>query len=226
MGGNLIKISQEHPSILQDVSVAFPRQIVRLRGSRQDHRYDLIVMQKAAGRGLGQVIQEKWRAGRIPELMAMLEKVGECLGDFHQRYGGKQHGDLTPTNVFYDEKSNCVTFIDLGGMGTSSSESDIAYFSKSLSLSARLMGQQLEIQGVSHFKQGHAKATVDPAKISNQLCASRSIAKIQTSLPTRDVSTAKHTMVLGACRVVSSNAMTSQRRPAPYPALLLSPRVC
>merc|ERR1712151_530357 len=226
MGGNLIKISQEHPSILQDNSVAFPRHIVRLRGTRQDHRYDVIVMQKAAGRGLGQVIQEKWRAGRISELMAILETVGESLADFHQRYGGKQHGDLTPTNVFYDEKSRCVTLIDLGGMGTSSFENDVTYFSKSLSLSARLMGQELEIQGVRHFKAGHAKAIVDPVKGSHRLCASQSSAKIPKSLPTGDVSTAKHTVILGACRVVSSKAMTPQRRYAPYPALLLSPRVC
>merc|ERR1712187_784701 len=155
---NLIKISREHPSILQDSSVAFPRQIVRLLGSRQEHRYDVIVMQKAVGQGLGQVIQQKWRAGRIPELMSILEKVGECLGKFHQRYGNKQHGDLTPTNVLYDETSGCVTLIDLGGMGCSSCEGDVNYFSKNLSLSARLVGQQLETQGVQHFKQGYAKA--------------------------------------------------------------------
>merc|ERR1711933_511820 len=152
------KISQEHPSILQDTSVAFPRQIVRLLGSRQEHRYDVIVMQKAVGRGLGQVIQQKWRAGQIPELMSILEKVGKCLGEFHQHYGGKQHGDLTPTNVLYDETSGCVTLIDLGGMGCSSCEGDVGYFSKNLSLSARLVGQQLEIQGVQHFKQGYARA--------------------------------------------------------------------
>merc|ERR1712187_377773 len=155
---NLIKSSQEHPSILQDTSVAFPRQIVRVLGSRQDHRYDVIVMQKAVGQGLGQVIQQKWRAGRIPELMSILEKVGECLGKFHQRYGNKQHGDLTPTNVLYDETSGCVTLIDLGGMGCSSCEGDVSYFSKNLSLSARLVGQQLETQGVLHFKQGYARA--------------------------------------------------------------------
>merc|ERR1712019_41450 len=99
-------------------------------------------MRKAPGRGLGQVIQEKWRAGRIVELMAILE----------------QHGDLTPTNVLYDETLGCVTLIDLGGMGSSSCEGDVSYFSKNLSLSARLVGQQLEIQGVQHFKQGYARA--------------------------------------------------------------------
>merc|ERR1712176_1640322 len=155
---NFIKINHEHPSIVHDTSVAFPRQIVRLLGSRQDHRYDVIVMRKASGRGLGQVIQQKWRAGLISELMSILEKVGECLGEFHQRYGGKQHGDLTPTNMLYDETSGCVTLIDLGGMGCSSCEGDLNYFAKNLSLSARLMGQQLETQGVQHFKQGYARA--------------------------------------------------------------------
>merc|ERR1712151_266929 len=156
---NFIKISSEHPSIADDASVAFPRQIVRLLGSRRNHRYDLIVMKKAVGRGLGQVIQEKWRAGRVPEVMAILEKAGQCLGEFHQRYGGKQHNDLTPTNVLFDETTERMTLIDVGGMGTSSSESDMSYFSKCLSLSARLVGHQLEVQGVNHFKQGYAKAT-------------------------------------------------------------------
>merc|ERR1712217_99161 len=65
----------------------------------------------------------------------------------------------TPTNVLYDEASGRVTLIDLGGMGGSSFENDISYFSKSLSLSARLMDRHLETQGIQHFKQGYAKAT-------------------------------------------------------------------
>lgn len=163
---NLIKISREHPALVHDMSVAFPRQIIRLLGSRQNHRYDVIVMEKAPGRGLGQVIQQKWRAGRVPELLAILEKAGKCLAEFHQHYGGKQHGDLTPTNVLYDEASGRVTLIDLGGMGSSSSENDVSYFSKSLSLSARLMDRQLEIQGVQHFKQGYAKVSGNSGSVT------------------------------------------------------------
>merc|ERR1712048_1224848 len=172
---NFIKISREHPSIADDASVTFPRQIVRLLGSRRNLRYDVIVMKRAVGRGLGQVIQEKWRAGRVPEVLAILEKAGQCLGEFHQRYGGKQHNDLTPTNVLFDEASERVTFIDVGGMGTSSSESDISYFSKCLSLSARLVGHQLEVQGVQHFRQGYAKATGGAMKDQNPPCSSPSL---------------------------------------------------
>jgi len=245
---NLIKISQDHPSIVQDSSVAFPHHIVRLQGSRQNHRYDVIVMKKASGQGLAQVIQKKWRAGLVPEVMTILEKVGECLGDFHQRYGGKQHGDLTPNNVLYDEATGCVTFIDLGGMGTSCSEGDVSYFSKSLSLSARLMGHQLETQGVRHFKEGHAKSIDDSAKAScavqsldripksvddsargstsKPLCVSQSLAQLPKSRTTSDFSTARHTVTLGSCRVVSAQTRVSHRRSAPFPTLLLSSRAC
>merc|ERR1712176_1720465 len=206
---NFIKINHEHPSIVHDTSVAFPRQIVRLLGSRQDHRYDVIVMRKASGRGLGQVIQQKWRAGRIVELMSILEKVGECLGEFHQRYGGKQHGDLTPTNMLYDETSGCVTLIDLGGMGCSSSENDVSYFSKCLSLSARLMGQQLETQGVQHFKQGYAMASsaVCPAKNVHPPCAAQPSAHSPLAVPASSLQTALTPRVL-----------------TPYPTLLRAAR--
>lgn len=185
--------------------------------------------------------------------MTILEKVGECLGDFHQRYGGKQHGDFTPNNVLYDEETGCVTFIDLGGMVTSCSEGDVSYFSKSLSLSARLMGQQLETQGLRHFKEGQARLVDDSAKLSTSklFCAvqsiandpkpvddsakgsnskpvvvSQSLAPLPKSGATSDFSSARHTVTLGACRVVSTQTRVSQRRSAPYPTLLLSARAC
>jgi len=209
---NLIKMSREHPSLAHDMSVAFPRQIVRLLGSRQDHRYDVIVMEKAAGRGMGQVIQEKWRAGRVAELLAILEKVGKCLGEFHQHYGGKQHGDLTPTNVLYDEPSGRVTLIDLGGMGSFSSENDVSYFSKSLSLSARLMDRQLETQGIQHFKQGYAKATnnAGATKDGNPRYAATKPTHSLKAMPAP--TTLRHVV---APRVVTS-----------YPTLLMAPRCC
>merc|ERR1712151_195188 len=124
--------------------------------------------------------------------------------------------------------TGCVTFIDLGGMGTSCSEGDVSYFSKSLSLSARLLGHQLETQGVRHFKEGHAKSIDDSAKVSDSkpLCVPQSFAQLPKSLATSDLSTARHTVTLGSCRVVSAQTRVSQRRSAPYPALLLSARAC
>merc|ERR1712048_514990 len=213
---NFIKISREHPCIADDASVAFPRQIVRLLGSRRNLRYDVIVMRKAVGRGLGQVIQEKWRAGRVSELMAILEKAGQCLGEFHQRYGGKQHNDLTPTNILFDETCQRVTFIDVGGMGTSTSESDIGYFSKCLSLSARLVGHQLEVQGVQHFRQGYAKATRGSMKGGNPICSGRTLANHPKSI-VAPLCYGAHVRS-NTSRTVSSTASTS------YPTLLGTPR--
>lgn len=123
--------------------------------------------------------------GRVPEVLAILEKAGKCLGEFHQHYGGKQHGDLTPTNVLYDEVSGRVTLIDLGGMGCSSFENDVSYFSKSLSLSARLVGPQLETQGVHHFKQGYAMANggVGAIKDAHPRCAAQPVARSLKPVP-------------------------------------------
>merc|ERR1712048_1138932 len=209
---NLINMSREHPALVHDMSVAFPRQIVRVLGSRQNHRYDVIVMEKAAGRGLGQVIQEKWRTGRVPDLLAILEKVGKCLGEFHQHYGGKQHGDLTPTNVLYDEASGRVTLIDLGGMGSSSFENDVSYFSKSLSLSARLMDRQLEIQGVQHFKQGYAKASGGGGAIKD------GYPQDAVNLPTHSLKAMPAPITLR--QVITPRVVTS------YPTLLVTSRRC
>merc|ERR1712032_1581776 len=84
------------------------------------------------------------------------EKIGICLGTFQRRYGGKQHGDLQASNVFYDERSDRVTFIDVGGMGCQPPEADIKHFSMSLGLLLKHYNTQLEISCRYRFEQGHA----------------------------------------------------------------------
>merc|ERR1712048_1222776 len=103
-----------------------------------------------------------------------------------------------------------------GGMGTPTSESDIGYFSKCLSLSARLVGHQLEVQGVQHFRQGYTKATRGSMKDGNPTCSGRPVANHPKSIVAP--------LCYGAhgrsntSRTVSSTASTS------YPTLLGTPR--
>merc|ERR1712014_552025 len=125
-------------------------------------------------------------------------------------------------NVLYDESSGSVTLIDLGGMGSSSFENDVSYFSRSLSLSARLVGQQLESQGLRHFEQGYAKASGVHAKSSS--CVPESRAKLSQVIPTLDLSKAKkipEKVLILSCRSASAHTAVSQRMTSTYPTLLM-----
>merc|ERR1712032_1287836 len=85
------------------------------------------------------------------------EKIGICLGTFQRRYGGKQHRDLQASNVFYDEWSDRVTFIDVGGMGCQPPGADFEHFSMSLGLLIKHYNPQLESSCRYQFEQGHAR---------------------------------------------------------------------
>lgn len=158
---SLIRISRQYPSIANDSTLAFPRRIIRLLGSRGNLRYDLIVMQKARGEPVGNVIQQKWRRGLHKEVTDILDKVATCLAVFHQQYSGQQHGDLNPSNVLYDAVSGHVTFIDVAGMGNSYSESDVDYLTKGLALSAQLL--KIQENGLHQFQQSYKDALQNSA---------------------------------------------------------------
>lgn len=250
---NFIELSRAHPTLGTDIAVAFPRYIIRLLGSRQECRYDLIVMPKAPGRALANVIIERWRAGRSAEAMDILEKVGVCLSGFHQRYGGKQHCDLTPTNVLFDEASFRVYFIDLGGMGTLTSESDKSYFARCFRSSAQLISAQLATQGIQHFNQGYDRTATgqiqqvaSPGSLSSPATSISSVGSPLTgtswvSVGSQSISPCESKpRRLSACRsafafpsvlptpsgkLAPYGAYAAVRvQHAPYPALLLSPR--
>jgi hypothetical protein len=150
------RLAREHPDIVNDRAVAFPHKILRIldKGVR---RWDLIVMSRAPGQILATTIGNKWYGGRVEELMVILEKVGSCLGAFHRRYG-KNHGDMAPQNVFYDDKTGLVTLIDVGGMGCKTADSDVEHFTASLRQLAGCYGPRLALEGVSRFTRGHASA--------------------------------------------------------------------
>eukprot|EP00439_Symbiodinium_sp_Y106_P084332 s162_g25.t1 len=94
------------------------------------------------------------RKGGKADLMKIFGKVGECLANFHRRYGGRQHNDAGTQNILWDEDSNpkaagflalCaffvhltgpleetqhVTLIDLGCMGNKSNKTDVQRLSQ------------------------------------------------------------------------------------------------
>lgn len=151
------RLFREHPDIVHDASVAFPCKILHLLGDGGARRFDLIVMDRAPGQMLANAIGDKWRGGCVAELMAILEKVGSCLSTFQKRYG-KNHGDMAPQNVFYDDRSGRVTLIDIGGMGCKTDSTDVEHFTRSLRQLAPFYGPQLATEGVQRFQTGHAQS--------------------------------------------------------------------
>ncbi|CAK9001171.1 unnamed protein product [Durusdinium trenchii] len=119
------KLYQEIPHIAEDPSVAFPTKVFRLLGPNNVRRHDLIVMRRAPGKSLEIIISEKWRTNRKGDIMKIFSQVGECFARFHRRYGGRQHNDAGTQNVLYDEETQQVTLIDLGGMGNKTDKTDV-----------------------------------------------------------------------------------------------------
>eukprot|EP00931_Biecheleriopsis_adriatica_P008207 TRINITY_DN109421_c0_g1_i1.p1 TRINITY_DN109421_c0_g1~~TRINITY_DN109421_c0_g1_i1.p1 ORF type:complete len:493 (+),score=88.44 TRINITY_DN109421_c0_g1_i1:136-1614(+) len=158
-----LKLADEFPDILEDQVLAFPHRIFHVRAFGGVRRHDLIVMRKAPGRLLADIVSEKILAKRTQELTPMLRSIGACLARFHRRYGGKQHCDFGPQNICFDEETGRTTFVDLGGMGNKVRWKDVERFCKILRRLAERhgAGEELE-QGINNFIEGYDKASAQP----------------------------------------------------------------
>lgn len=155
---NFVKMYSQHPKIAYDPAVAFPVRIFKCHGPapEKQHRYDLIVMWKVKGERLAELIAHKWYQKSFDELWQIFERLGECLSSFHLRYNESQHGDFQPSNVFYEEDTDAISLIDIGGMGVPTSESDVEHFSKSLKLLSDVYGDPLVLKGQRSLETGYA----------------------------------------------------------------------
>jgi hypothetical protein len=154
---NFMELQKNYPSLTTDSSLAFPMKILACMGPGNVKRNDLIVMRKVGGQRLAELIAHKWYGNQVPQLMDIFEKLGECLAEFHHRYGNAQHGDFQPSNVFYDEEDDKIALIDMGGMGVPTLETDVQHFTKSMILLAEAYGPALHRDGMRHFDQGYSK---------------------------------------------------------------------
>jgi serine/threonine protein kinase len=153
---NFVRISREHPSIVNDTSIAFPLKVCSCIGPAGDHPHDLIVMRKASGEPLGDVIALKRNAGGMPEVLQILRQLGMFLAQFHKRYGNKQHGDFQPSNIFYDSSSRMFALIDIADLGHRSAvDGDVPHFIESLRILSSVYGQQFYSEGKRHFEEGY-----------------------------------------------------------------------
>jgi len=139
---NFLKLSRDHPGLSGDREMTFPVKLFACQN--RPRRYDLVVMRSAPGMRLAEVLHAKWAGRQVQDIMKILGCVGQALKRFHMRYGNTQHQDFQPANVFWDDATDAVTIIDLGGMGLATTESDNDYFKKALRMMTERWGAMRE----------------------------------------------------------------------------------
>lgn len=152
------KTASEHPGIRSDPAIAFPIKVFRCRDASGSRHHDLIVMHKAPGKSLASIIAHKCQGGQVSQITQVCEALGRFLASIHSRYN-MQHGDFQPSNIFLDESTGTFTLVDVGGMDTKTSDSDIEHFSESLRILAQgMQAPHLYSEGRAKFSAGYAAA--------------------------------------------------------------------
>lgn len=151
-----LNLSHNNPGIVDDLSLAFPCKIVQCIGQAGSKSYDLLVMRQVPGLQFSDFIRQKLQ-GNPEELMTVLERFGTFLADFHVRYKGMQHGDLTPANVFFDPSSGRFTLIDVADLAPYNPviQSDKDRFVSGLRGLSMLFGKALLEEGKARFELGY-----------------------------------------------------------------------
>jgi len=152
---NLLRLASEHPGMLSDPLLAFPKAILSCVGVARGKKHDVLVMRKARGERLCEVFARKWHAGQRGVCWRIIEKVGVATASIHRRYANMQHGDLQPANIFWDESSDSITVLDVGGMGIATCDDDVQHFTQALLLLATSYGSDFERDGIIAFQRGY-----------------------------------------------------------------------
>jgi hypothetical protein len=158
-GERFRRLSSELPGLMHDSMLAFPTYILHCKRAGGKQEYDLIVMPLVEGEIAGDVIGKLWWTNQAAKVMQIIEDIGTCLGNFHQRYGNKQHGDFQTSNIQYDEKTNTISFIDLADIGhTRAAYNDITHFKECLKILSQAYGPTFYEEAQSRFTIGYSKA--------------------------------------------------------------------
>jgi len=167
-GEQLLDLARRFPAIVHDPTISFPSHVFRCVDCSGAHRFDLIVMVRAAGVSLAEFICEAWYAKRVPQLMRVLEKLGSQLHEFHMRYCNSQHGDFHVSNIFYDKATDTITFIDIADVGSASSNlnPDKQHFLKSLQAICQSYGATFLAEASGAFELGYRSKAREPYLMS------------------------------------------------------------
>lgn len=153
---NFISIIQRRPNIINDHAVTFPIKIFHCVGPGENWSHDLIVMRKAAGRGFDATVAQKCSLGQVDSLMQDLDSLGCFLAKIHTVYG-MQHGDLQPSNVFYEEANGWFSVVDCGGMGPQpyANDDDLQHLIRGICLITPYMGEDFKAEVRRHLKTSY-----------------------------------------------------------------------
>jgi len=151
---NFVRILKDHPEIANDPLVAFPVKIFSCTGP-EGKISDIIAMKKCPGERLCEFVAAKFYANQMQQLNCALEEVGHCLAQFHSRYGNEQHGDFQPSNIYYEEKTKVVTFIDVGGMGVPTMGTDVDHFHQCVRAMTASYQVNLHVELLRAFDKGY-----------------------------------------------------------------------
>lgn len=127
--------------------------------SGQAETLDVLVMRKATGRRFAEVLADIWYKEPKSYTYQVFSKFGKFLKAFHLRYGNREHGDVQPSNIFYDEASKHITLIDVGGMGQKTVKNDVTHFCESIKLVAETYGEELATNGIREFTNAYRSHT-------------------------------------------------------------------
>lgn len=158
------KLCREFPGIVKDHSLSFPCKLFHCLAQGGAKTHDLVVMRQVTGVRASEFIMQKLHTKQVQDLMRVLEQFGAFLADFHARYKGVQHGDLTPANVFFDERTNRFTLVDVADLAPRNPiiQSDTERFTSSLKLLSHFYGPDLFMQGKAQFEAGYARRSGTP----------------------------------------------------------------
>lgn len=154
---NVVRLQAEHPSIVDDPLVTFPIKVFNCVG-HDGVALSILVMRRAPGVDLATFVGMELAYGRREQACRIFEEVGRSLRLFHTRYGGANHGDLHPSNIFVDEASGNISFIDVGGMDMATGDSDEQHFTKSCHITAELYGHDFLVESLQRFEAGYQSA--------------------------------------------------------------------
>jgi hypothetical protein len=112
-----LKLQRQHPDIRSESMITFPCNIFELVSIDGTKDSDLIVMRKATGLQITQHLFYKFQREQTDQLLDIFKRFGTFMRRFHQSYNGMQHGDCSPSNVFYDDVSGNFTLIDVADFG-------------------------------------------------------------------------------------------------------------
>merc|ERR1719310_1824521 len=103
---------------------------------------------------------DKFHGSDHLELCRIFKKFGEFMALIHRVYKGAQHGDCSPSNVFYDHMSDGFTLIDMSDFGhgpyvTEWGHDDVESFVRGIRTLTQWYGAELISEAERHFLEGY-----------------------------------------------------------------------